>query len=70
MSYEYISADNHLDKLWIPADLWQTRLAGGPRAAGAQVVVTPDGTLWGWGGGARGAAGGGGDNGRLLGAIG
>ena len=26
MEYKYISADNHLDTVWLPKDLWQKRL--------------------------------------------
>ena len=48
--------DNHLDKLWIPADLWQQRLPARLREAGPKVVETDDGTSWEWEGKLRGAA--------------
>jgi len=62
MTYDYISADNHLDKLWIPADLWRERLPRRLREAGPKVVETDDGTMWEWEGRLRGAAADGADN--------
>ncbi len=64
MNYEYISADNHLDKLWIPADLWQQRLPKRLRDACPKVVESDDGTSWEWEGKLRGAAADGADNTR------
>jgi predicted TIM-barrel fold metal-dependent hydrolase len=48
MNYKYISADNHLDTRWLPADLWQTRLPRHLREHGPRVVETPKGSMWEW----------------------
>jgi predicted TIM-barrel fold metal-dependent hydrolase len=47
-SYDYISADNHLDTHWIPANLWRDRLPAKFREQGPQVKETDDGSYWVW----------------------
>ena len=47
-TYKYNSADNHIDQRWIPANLWQDRVAQKFRAD-APRVVEKDGTwVWEW----------------------
>jgi len=38
MAYQSISADNHLDLLWMPKDTWQKGLPAHLRDAGPKVV--------------------------------
>ena len=66
MVYEYISADNHLDLLWIPGQLWQERLPAKLKAIGPQVIETDDGTFWEWEGKRRGASADGRDNAKYI----
>lgn len=44
----YVSADNHLNTQWLPADTWQTRLPSRLRERGPRVVETDDGSFWCW----------------------
>lgn len=46
--YKYVSADNHLNSQWLPADLWQRRLPARLRERGPRVVETDDGSYWFW----------------------
>ncbi|MBM3485626.1 MAG: hypothetical protein FJX67_03190 [Alphaproteobacteria bacterium] len=62
MQYDYISADNHLDLLWMPSRLWQERLPKALRETGPKVVETAEGTYWTWEGRRRGASADGRDN--------
>jgi predicted TIM-barrel fold metal-dependent hydrolase len=66
MQYEYISADNHLDKLWIPGNLWRERLPAHLREAGPKIVESDSGTSWEWEGRLRGAAADGADNAKYI----
>ncbi|HEY4135018.1 MAG TPA: amidohydrolase family protein [Alphaproteobacteria bacterium] len=65
MRYEYISADNHLDTRWLPADLWQARLPSKMKAQGPRVVETPEGSQWEWEGKVRGPAAAGSSNEKM-----
>jgi predicted TIM-barrel fold metal-dependent hydrolase len=68
MNYRIISADDHIDLMWLPKDLWQKRVPAALRDRAPKVVDgadgpswTCDGNRWGdWGGrvGAAGAQGG------------
>ncbi len=68
MNYRIISADDHIDLMWLPKDLWQARVPAALRDRAPKVVDgsdgpywTCDGNRWGdWGGrvGAAGAQGG------------
>ncbi|HYB43410.1 MAG TPA: amidohydrolase family protein [Candidatus Methylomirabilis sp.] len=68
MEYRVISADDHIDMLWLPRDLWQKRVSAAWRDRAPRVVDTADGPYWmcgedrwdAWGGraGAAGALGG------------
>ncbi|HEY3116714.1 MAG TPA: amidohydrolase family protein [Chloroflexota bacterium] len=66
MNYTCISADNHLDLLWMPRDTWQRGLPARLRDAGPKVVETDQGSFWEWEGNLHGPAADGSDNGRLL----
>ena len=66
MSYRFISADNHLDLLWMPRDTWQERLPAKLREAGPKVVETERGSFWEYEGGLHGAAADGSSNAALL----
>jgi predicted TIM-barrel fold metal-dependent hydrolase len=46
--YQYISADNHLDPLWTPKDVWQNRVAARFRDRAPKVVESTAGTVWEW----------------------
>lgn len=46
--YRYISADQHLDLLWTPPDMWQRLVPEKFREAAPKVVDTPDGPRWTW----------------------
>jgi predicted TIM-barrel fold metal-dependent hydrolase len=46
--YSFISADNHIDMLWMPADLWQSRVPAKFRDRAPHVVEAPEGTYWEW----------------------
>ena len=46
--YKYNSADNHLDQRWIPARLWQDRVAARFREAAPKVVEHEGAHLWSW----------------------
>jgi uncharacterized protein len=68
MDYRIVSADDHIDMLWLPKDLWQTRVPAPWRERAPRVVDTAEGPYWvcgddrwdAWGGrkGAAGAMGG------------
>jgi len=65
MEYTYISADNHLDIAWLPADLWQKRVASRFRDQAPKVVETPNGSAWAWEGDTHGESAAGSSNARL-----
>ncbi len=48
MDYKYISADNHLDLIWTPRNVWQDRVASRWKDAAPRVVETDRGTFWEW----------------------
>lgn len=62
----FISADNHLDLLWMPADLWQRGLPATLREAGPKVVETERGSFWQYEGELHGAAAAGSSNATML----
>src|SRR5690349_3282847 len=66
MEYLYNSADNHLDALWLPRDLWQKRISKNFSDAAPQVLETDRGTRWSWEGKVHGPAADGMDNARQL----
>src|ERR1043166_2330968 len=74
VTYKYISADNHLDIVWLPRNLWQDRVEAKYRERAPNVVETDKGTFWEWEGKAQivsgavlaTAAADGGDNARYL----
>src|SRR3954447_2066718 len=66
MVYGSISADNHLDLLWMPRDTWQQALPARLREIGPKVVETDKGSFWEFEGQLRGAAADGSSNGTLL----
>lgn len=47
-TYRYVSADQHLDLLWTPPDLFQSRVPQRLRDAAPKVVETPEGVRWEW----------------------
>lgn len=51
--YQFISADNHLDMLWLPRNLWTDRLPARFHERCPHVVETEAGTFWEWEGKAR-----------------
>jgi predicted TIM-barrel fold metal-dependent hydrolase len=62
----FISADNHLDLLWMPRDLWQQRLPAKLREAGPKVVETERGSFWQYEGELHGTAADGSSNAAML----
>ena len=46
--YKYISADNHIDLVWYPRDIIQSRIAAKHREAAPKVVESDKGTAWQW----------------------
>ena len=62
--YKYISADNHLDLLWVPRGAWRDRVASRFKEAAPKVVETEAGTFWEWEGKLRGPSADGRDNAR------
>jgi predicted TIM-barrel fold metal-dependent hydrolase len=66
MNYQCISADNHLDLIWMPRDTWQHGLPEKLRAAGPKVVETERGSFWEFEGQLRGAAADGSSNAQML----
>jgi uncharacterized protein len=66
VNYRFISADNHLDLLWMPRDTWQKGLPAKLREAGPKVVETERGSFWEYEGGLHGAAADGSSNATLL----
>src|SRR5262249_60766787 len=48
VDYKYISADNHIDMLWLPKNLWQDRVAQKYRDRAPRVVETQTGSFWQW----------------------
>jgi len=62
VEYKYISADNHLDLLWVPRNAWQDRVAAGFKEAAPKVVETDNGAFWEWEGKLRGPSADGRDN--------
>ena len=57
MQYTLVSADDHLDLNYTPADLWQQRLPARYRDIGPKVVERPEGRMWMWEGEPRGLSG-------------
>ena len=57
MQYTFVSADDHLDLNYTPADLWQQRLPVRYRDIGPKVVERPEGRMWMWEGEPRGLSG-------------
>ena len=64
MDYRVISADDHIDMLWLPRDTWQKRVPAPWRDRAPKVVDGGDGpewvcddTTWGPWGGRKGVAG-------------
>jgi predicted TIM-barrel fold metal-dependent hydrolase len=57
MQYTCVSADDHLDLNYTPADLWQKRLPARYLEIGPRVVETPQGRVWMWEGETRGPSG-------------
>jgi uncharacterized protein len=53
VEYRYISADNHLDIVWLPKDVWTKRVARKYRDRVPRVVETDKGTFWEWEGAAQ-----------------
>jgi len=66
LSYRFISADNHLDLLWMPRDTWQHGLPASLRDIGPKVVETDRGSFWEYEGALHGAAADGSSNASLL----
>jgi len=66
LSYTCISADNHLDMIWMPRDTWQSRLPAHLREAGPKVVERDNGSFWEYEGKVHSPAADGSDNARLL----
>ena len=66
MSYQCISADNHLDLLWMPHDTWQEGLPAKMREVGPKVIENERGSFWEWEGQVRGAAADGSSNAQML----
>jgi predicted TIM-barrel fold metal-dependent hydrolase len=48
MSYQIISADDHIDLRWLPKDLFTERLPAKLRERGPRVVQTEKGECWTW----------------------
>lgn len=69
MKYTCISADNHLDLLWMPRDAWQRALPAKFREIGPKVVETERGSFWEYEGELHSPAADGSDNARLLGIL-
>ena len=69
-TYKYNSADNHIDQRWIPANLWQDRVAQKFRADAPRVVEKDGAWVWEWEGRVFGGRDGGAadspDNRRIL----
>ncbi len=57
-----ISADTHLDLMWMPRDTWQLRLPSAMAERGPKVVETDKGTFWEWEDSLHGVAADGGSN--------
>src|SRR5690606_7020600 len=47
-TYRYVSADQHLDLLWTPPDLWERLLPARFRDRAPEVVDTEEGRRWTW----------------------
>ncbi len=56
MEYRYISADNHLDLLWCPPDLWQSRVPASMREQAPKVELIDGTARWVWEGKVWGAS--------------
>jgi predicted TIM-barrel fold metal-dependent hydrolase len=48
IEYQYLSADNHMDLVWYPADIIQSRISAKYRDAAPKVVEADQGTSWEW----------------------
>ena len=46
VDYQYISADNHIDLVWYPKDIIQSRISAQYKDAAPKVVESPKGTAW------------------------
>ena len=69
MNCSCISADNHLDLIWMPRDAWQSRLPRSLRDIGPKVVETGKGSFWEFEGNLHGPAADGSANGQMLGIL-
>ena len=48
VEYRYLSADNHMDLVWYPHDIIQSRIASKFREKAPKVVEADQGTSWEW----------------------
>jgi len=48
VDYQYLSADNHMDLIWYPKDIIQSRVADKYKEAAPKVVEADQGTSWEW----------------------
>ena len=48
MDYRVISADDHIDMLWLPKDTWQKRVPAAWRDRAPKVIDGADGPEWVW----------------------
>ena len=48
VDYQYLSADNHMDLIWYPKDIIQSRIADKYKEAAPKVVEADQGTSWEW----------------------
>jgi predicted TIM-barrel fold metal-dependent hydrolase len=53
VEYKYVSADNHMDWYWLPANLFQDRVPAKFKGQAPKIVETEHGTRWFWEGKAR-----------------
>ncbi len=64
--YQYISADNHMDLIWYPRDIVQSRISSKYKERAPKVVETDKGTMWEWEGKAHAFAADGKDWGKHI----
>jgi predicted TIM-barrel fold metal-dependent hydrolase len=48
VDYKYISADNHIDLVWYPRDIIQSRIESKFKDRAPKIVESPKGTAWTW----------------------